>query len=339
MNILNIIKSKVSQNFKNKLRNFWIITKFLPITFIVDIVGSCNLACPTCPSGGIKKNRGGKMSLDHFEKILEKIEKDYVCEGISLFNWTEPMLHPEFEKFVLAIKRRGFRCRISTNFNLENSAIRLFNALPDEITISLSGYTQDIYSKGHKQGDIEDVKKNMLIFSNLCSQKGVNPNVTVYYHIYTYNQHEIEMMKNYSENLGFKFGSSPAYYMPIERVENFINNRIDFAERSYIRNDLLIDISRLVEESKKEDTSYCLLQTAQVTIDCRGIVQLCCAVYDSTKFSIKDFLSISPKELHISKMNNKYCEQCTKAGLNVYANWHSYKNLANRKYSFLKNHE
>jgi hypothetical protein len=179
----------------------------------------------------------------------------------------------------------------------------------------------------------------MLIFSNLCSQKGVNPNVTVYYHIYTYNQHEIEMMKNYSENLGFTFGASPAYYMPIERVENYINNRIDFAERSYIRNDLLIDICKLVEESKKEDTSYCLLQTAQVTIDCRGIVQLCCAVYDSTKFSIKDFLSLSPKELHTSKLNNKYCEQCTKAGLNVYANWHSYKNLANRKYSFLKNHE
>lgn len=339
MNIISIVKSKLSQNIKNKLRNFWTITQFLPITFIVDIVGSCNLACPTCPSGGIKKNRGGKMSLDHFEKILKRIEKNYVCEGISLFNWTEPMLHPEFEKFVLAIKSRGLKCRISTNFNLENSAVRLFKAMPDEITISLSGFTQDTYVRGHKQGDIEAVKNNMLLFSKLCSQEGIVPNVTVYYHIYRYNEHEVEMMRNYSENLGFKFGASPAYYMPIERVENYINNRVDLVERSYIRNDLLLDIDRLVQESKKEDTSYCLLQTAQITIDCRGIVQLCCAVYDSKKFSIKNFLSISPKELHKLKINNKFCRQCSKAGLNVYANWHSYKDLVNRKHLFLKKYE
>jgi hypothetical protein len=203
----------------------------------------------------------------------------------------------------------------------------------------LSGYTQDIYARGHKQGDIEAVKNNMRIFSDLCSRGGVVPNVTVYYHIYTYNQHEVEIMKNFSENLGFKFGASPAYYMPIERVDNYIANRVDLSERSYIRNDLLIDIDKLVQESKKEDTSYCLLQTAQVTIDCRGAVQLCCAVYDSTKFSVADFLVVEPKKLHSLKLSNKFCGDCTKSGLNVYANWHSYTNLVNRKNLFLKKHE
>lgn len=339
MTTFKYLSQLIPQNIKNKLRNFWFITKHRPITFVIDIVGSCNLACPTCPSGGRNKNRGGKMTLELFSSILEKISEQYKCEGISLFNWTEPMLHPEFESFVSKIKNVGLKCRVSTNLNLDGSGLRLFNALPDEITISLSGFTQEVYSRGHKQGDIELVKNNMNIFSQLCRKKGVLPNATVYYHVYSYNKHEIEPMKNYAESLGFKFGSSPAYYMPIERVENYIKRKIDFSEIKYIQNDLIIDIDKLVLEAKKEDTSYCLLQTSQVTIDCRGKVQLCCAVYNSNQFSIADFLNVQPNELHQIKRKHQYCGECSDSGLNVYANWHSYSDLVKRKHLFLKNEE
>ena len=301
--------------------------QYLPRTVLIDIVGSCNLACPSCPSGGPDKNRGGKMSLEMFRRILEKISKEQPGATVSIFNWTEPLIHPQAAEFVEAIRHYGLKSRVSTNLNLLKDADRFAAASPDFMTISLSGFTQPVYSVGHEDGDIEVVKENMRKLSDAFKKASATTELTVYYHKYLHNLHEVDLMKQYAESLGFDFGSGWAYYMPIERVQAYMEDRLPPHEVEFVENRFALNIRRAVEATKPFRDEPCLFPTTQLTIDCRGNVQLCCAVYDANRFTIGSYLDSPWAEIESKLLNHSYCRECGQHGLHVYTSWHGHKKI------------
>src|SRR5262249_38854706 len=44
--------------------------------FVIDIVGTCNLRCPTCPVGNSPERPKGFMDLALFERIIAKIRRE-----------------------------------------------------------------------------------------------------------------------------------------------------------------------------------------------------------------------------------------------------------------------
>ena len=97
-------------------------------TFVyhIDIAGTCNLGCTSCPVGNtplaaVSRGRRprGFMPFDHFAKILEKIlgESPVDRPVISLYNWGEPLLHPEIGRIVALVRSHGLYCAVSTNLN------------------------------------------------------------------------------------------------------------------------------------------------------------------------------------------------------------------------------
>jgi len=67
-----------------------------PFSFNIDIVDTCNLRCVICPRGVYyKDNTSDRMDLGLFNRLLDKISSECECKYISLYNWTEPFLHPE----------------------------------------------------------------------------------------------------------------------------------------------------------------------------------------------------------------------------------------------------
>src|SRR5512143_4116551 len=82
-----------------------------PFRFSIDVVDACNLRCVICPRGVYyKKSTANRMKLEVFERLLDKIVSECECQTIQLYNWTEPFLHPELDKFVAAVMRRGIGC-------------------------------------------------------------------------------------------------------------------------------------------------------------------------------------------------------------------------------------
>jgi len=63
--------------------------------FFIDVVGSCNLRCPSCAVGNMPAIPKGLMSLEYYEKILEKIKLERPNEKcfIDLYNWGEAVIH------------------------------------------------------------------------------------------------------------------------------------------------------------------------------------------------------------------------------------------------------
>src|SRR5436189_1720998 len=133
--------------------------------FYIDVFSYCNLRCPSClvgaHYGALSEWPRGLMSSGVLGRILDKALRECRIEAVGLYNWTEPLLHPEIAALVRAVKSRGLVCSLSSNLNLLREPEALLAAHPDYLRVSVSGFTQEIYARGHREGDIEQVKHNM----------------------------------------------------------------------------------------------------------------------------------------------------------------------------------
>jgi len=120
--------------------------------YVIDIVGTCNLKCPSCGRRehyGYTPSYKGLMDFDLFCKVLDKIGEESPGEShsIVLYNWGEPLMHNRIGDIVGAINARGFKAQISTNGNATKHLEAAIKAKPAVFAISLSGFTKETYEK------------------------------------------------------------------------------------------------------------------------------------------------------------------------------------------------
>ncbi len=123
--------------------------------FVIDIVGTCNLRCPTCPVGNSPERPRGFMDLALFRRIIAKIRRESPVPHpqINLYNWGEPLLHPELPRIIAILRQAGMRSYLSSNLNIKRGLEAVIAAGPDELKISLSGFSQETYSRTHARGE------------------------------------------------------------------------------------------------------------------------------------------------------------------------------------------
>src|SRR5438552_18815478 len=96
--------------------------------YLIDIVGTCNLKCPSCPVGNFSnsdfaeaKRATGFMEFELFEKIVAKAQQDCTVRGepilVHLYNWGEALIHPRIVDFVSLLSQERMPFHISTNMN------------------------------------------------------------------------------------------------------------------------------------------------------------------------------------------------------------------------------
>src|SRR3979411_1097275 len=62
--------------------------------YFIDVVGSCNLRCPSCPGGNWGPPAAkGTMDVDRFRRVIDKIVSWHDRSQhlwVDLYNWGEP---------------------------------------------------------------------------------------------------------------------------------------------------------------------------------------------------------------------------------------------------------
>lgn len=161
------------QEYRRKWKEYpeqGIVADF-PLFLDIEVTSACNLKCPFCAT--TYRNNKIKKGFMKFE-LLKKIIDEGADNGLygCKFNFRgEPLLHREIDKFVKYAKDKGL---IDVYFNTnallltEELSKRLIDAGLDRISISIEGWTKEIYEKYRVGGSFEKVIKNI---ENLIIEK------------------------------------------------------------------------------------------------------------------------------------------------------------------------
>ncbi|VVO01290.1 hypothetical protein PS718_02687 [Pseudomonas fluorescens] len=291
----------------------------------IDIVGACNLSCPSCPMGNSENlNFKKSMQIDMFRQIVEKAKGEGVRE-IYLYNWTEPLVHPKIGEFIEIINAAGMKSGISTNLNLAKNMEKALMAEPGYFRVSLSGFYQETYAKGHAGGDIEVVKQNMIKLYEIKQQFNLQTEVDVYYHRYLDNMEEEGLMREFSERLGFKFSTGYSVMMPLEKTLAIVEHdpSVTDTDHETLKRLALPPYADLINMVQHFPRQACTLKDNWLVIDCNGNTVLCCAVFNQSEYQVGKYLDMPLDELTRRKSTQKncadMCDRCASKGLHVYA--------------------
>lgn len=291
--------------------------------FNIDVVGFCNLRCPTCPIGNSDAPLAkGAMPLDLMDRIVRKAVKECGPVNICLYNWTEPFLHPRLADLIRVIKSYDVPCGISTNLNIAKNIDAVIAANPDDFRVSVSGFSQGFYGTTHKRGDIEVVKRNMVTAAEAKTTHGGDTRLEVLYHRYLGNHDEESTMREFAESLGFSFHPVWAYLMPLEKTLAYAgeDTGADVTEDDRrVIDSLALPLKESLGVARKHRSHGCDLRDKQMAIDLNGRVTLCCAVYDPGKYGLGNYLDHSLEELQAMKNRHAMCGPCMKQGAHVLA--------------------
>ncbi len=321
--------------------------------YSVEVVGACNLRCRSCPVGNspAEERPKGLMSTELFTAIIEKIAHETPSKNTSvgLYDWGEPILHPETPNFIRLIHAKGMRALISSNLNQIKNLDAVVAASPDVFTISVSGFTQEIYGRTHTGGDVEKVKANMRVLRSLMDEHGHNFDVVVSYHQYKGNGGAEEAgMRELCKKLGFNFIPTEAYLYPLEKRIAFIKEAEDKAGRPADPNDWLpsdakispddtafsewllhtpkrenvvlhADDSGVLEKIKQEGFRYgenaaCYRITEKLSVRLDGSVGICCASFSPKIEVARSFLDTPHAELQKLRLWHPFCGTCMRFG-------------------------
>lgn len=291
----------------------------------IDIVGACNLSCPSCPMGNSENvNFKKAMQVDMFRKIVEKARSEGV-ETIFLYNWTEPLIHPRIGEFVEIINAAGLQSGISSNLNLAKNMETAMLANPWFFRISLSGFYQQTYEKGHVGGDIEVVKANMIKLHELKQLHGLNTRIEVYYHRYLDNMEEEGLMREFSQRLGFEFSTGYSVMMPLEKTLALIERdpSVTDTDRDTLQRLALPPYDDLVNLVRQYPQQACSLKDDWLVLDCNGNTILCCSIFNQTEYQVGKYLDMPLAQLTRLKSTQPncidMCNRCANNGLHIYS--------------------
>jgi len=291
--------------------------------FYVDPVGACNLRCPSCAVGNSPEvnNARGTLSPGLLRRILAKATAECEVEGVGLYNWAEPMLAPRLAELVATVHEFGLMCDLSTNLNRVRNLPALLRANPRSMRISLSGFSQAAYGITHRGGDIELVKANMRILSEVRAATGSTTAVEVCFHRYLSNRDDEDPMRELCKTLGFSFLPMWALWLPLEKVLAAAGETgygaLGAEDRRLLGN-LALPLREALLAASSAPKSACHLQTRIVALDVAGRVQLCCGVYDASRFSIANYLDTPIEKIQALRLAHPTCETCQRHGVHDY---------------------
>jgi MoaA/NifB/PqqE/SkfB family radical SAM enzyme len=295
--------------------------------YFVDVVGSCNLTCPSCAVGnmGLPRHKG-LMSMPKFHAIIDRIVSDRSTMGfkkvfIDLYNWGEPMLHGRLPEMIQRIRKEDIGVGISSNLNVVADLQGVVKAIPTYIRISLSGFFNDTYRTTHRGGDVNAVKANMYLLRHLLDRhRNTETIVQVGYHMYRANHGaDYDRMRDLCAELDFIFAPVAATLMPVEKTVRLIETGVEDQNDLHIINNLLISPNKRgsLLEGRRHNHIDCQYKKSRTTINYDGSVSLCCAVYEDDHIISKDFIETSHLDLTLSKYMDEFCGRCSKANMDL----------------------
>jgi MoaA/NifB/PqqE/SkfB family radical SAM enzyme len=303
--------------------------------YFLEVNSACNLHCPSCTKGNKEgyDHLNGIMDWDLMLKCIDKIQRENPEAIVFLYGNSEPFLHPKLPEVIRAVRAVGLRCEFSSNLNYMRRFDEVLEAAPGMIIVSLSGFTQAVYEKGHAGGDIERVKSNLHVLATANQRHNVR--IAVNYHVYNDNAHEAAPMEELCQKLGIGFFKSMARAISMENAIQYCREndpeKTDFPGWG----DLFPQTSpqwretmaRLKIPPTEARQMYARIPIQGVCpvgaggmftfIRHTGEASLCACVADR-RITIGNYLEMAPEQMIEKRQDHAICQQCIRYRTNLY---------------------
>jgi hypothetical protein len=259
-----------------------------------------------CPSR--KRKSVGIMNFDLFLRIINKISADGIIpDSIIVGNLGEPTVNKELSIILTHIWEKWHPNEFGLNTNLTNKIphINLLLSMIKGINGSISGISQDIYSRNHKGGKVQNVLDNFIALTETKAKLRSQCIIQMIWHCYKYNTHEYKLAEKFCFDNGITFTPIQPRITDIEDAQKFYaDQKVQDLFSEYID----IDEEKRCARTMKPNEP-CIL-SHDIVIDFGGKVYKCCG--DKTN-CLGDIFEWNINEL--IKSNPPICDTCRKTPL------------------------
>ena len=178
-----------------------------PILLVIEPTNVCNLRCPHCHTGAGRFGRPpAMMRLEPYLKLLDEVG-DYLFL-VEVFNWGEPMLHPELPTIIRAASTRGIATRVNTNLSVRftsRDAEHLVESGLTDLFVSIDGATQEVYERYRVGGDLAKVTDNCRLVADAKRRLGRElPKLTLQFLQFPCNVDDGDAIRRLAESLDMR---------------------------------------------------------------------------------------------------------------------------------------
>ncbi len=180
-----------------------------PLHMMVELTNYCDLKCPICPTGnGLLKRKPQFMDVDLFKKLWEELSPHILTA--LLWDWGEPLLHPEIKDILRIAHSTDTATMLSTNgqnLNKERVIEALLCYPPQYLIVAIDGLTDETNSKYRIDAKLEPILEGVKQLAIRRYYK--YPILHMRYIVMKHNEHELPRLaefarKNYFDSYSLR---------------------------------------------------------------------------------------------------------------------------------------
>lgn len=282
----------------------------------IDIAGSCNLRCISCPRGNFDTHRPkGFMSADVYRALLDKILRDDPYTGIiTLYNWGEPLLNRELPEILAITHAHGLLSALSSNLSFKLDFEPVIAARPTWFRISVSGW-EERYEVTHTGGNWARLMENVHRLAEYRDRHHPEMLVEVFYHIYNDNRDDIRRWQALCDELGFMLRYRHAALAPLDNIEAILEGRAvnERVQRTMALQQLQVEeVMRLALAERHRPCYY----ERHLWINWNLEIAHCMEWYRPDLNLVPgSFMDTTPRQLIAAREASEFCARCKERGI------------------------
>lgn len=282
----------------------------------VDVAGTCNLRCISCPRGNMEPSVGGMMPLSDYQAVLDKLLMELPFLGcVQLYVWGEPLLNRDLPAMIAYTREKHVLTALSSNLNQARFLPAVVSAQPDWFKVSCSGFGPESYEVTHTGGRWDAFLENFRALARLRDELHPNMQITLSYHLYRHNGGEAyRAMEELCRELRVIFRPSPAYLYPMDMVRDWVDGRPLSAPARETLPLLLMPLEEGLALARQRTHLPC--PEVCFPIDWNRRVRFCGVYF--RPFLAEDFLRVPITEILAAREGSAFCRRCMESGLHQF---------------------
>ncbi|HRU02061.1 MAG TPA: hypothetical protein P5239_10205 [Victivallales bacterium] len=281
----------------------------------IDISGKCNLKCISCPRGNwIEHRKTGFMSLKLYKHLLKKILNEDPWVGIiTLYNWGEPILHPELPEIIHVTHNNGLLAAISSNLAFKKDFKAVIEAKPDWFRISNSAWGTN-YEITHTGAKWDVFLENCYKLSNYVQKYSPTTIVELFFHIYSHNRGDFIKLQKLCRKLGFILRYRHAALAPLDNIDRILQGKSISNQAEQTRNLQFLKVEEVMKIALRQRKRPCYYMD-HLWIDWDLSVPQCMEWYDPSLKLFDNVLNVSLEKIKKTRLNSPHCKYCMEKGI------------------------